>query len=182
MSKYFEDGPAPQYGPNLIAELKKKCPYIFLVCFRDKNQNVVVYQARVENGKLLHPPIEAYWLILEPSYQKARLSKRITHDREELNWMDHKFAWGFEQSRISDTEAKFEFKNFPHAMTVKLQSDSAQLCAAKNNRKYLIRSLYVAASEDIHIFNLQNNVKELYLVGVDITEKPYKPAKVYLKQ
>lgn len=179
--RYFEDGPAPDFGNNLITELKKKCPFIFLVCFRDKNKNVVIYQARVENNKLLDPPVEAYWLNLEPSYRDARTKQKIMHDREELGFLDHKFAWGFEQKKKSDTEALFQFNNFKHPMTVKVNNNGAQLFASKDNRKYLVRSLYIAASENIKIFNLKDNVKELYLSGTDITSKPYKPAKVQLK-
>jgi hypothetical protein len=182
--KYFEDGHAPDFGDNLISQLKAKCPYIFLVCFRDKNKNVMIYQARVEHGKLLNPPIEAYWLNLEPSYREDRKKQNIHHDREEQSFLDKKFAWGFEQKRISDTEAKFKFSNASEAeMTVKLSSSSneAQLFFKHQQRKYLIRSLYITASENIQIFNIRNNVKSLSLSGTDITAKPYKPAKIQLK-
>jgi len=181
--RYFEDGPAPNYGDDLVAQLKVKCPFVFLVCFRDKNKNVMIYQASVENGKLANPPIESYWLNLEPSYREARKKKNIHHDREEQGFLDKKFAWGFEQKRISDAEATFTFLNFPETvMTVKLSPNKqeAQLFCKYQDRKYLLRSLFIAASEDIHIFNLRKNVKTLYLNGTDITSKPYKPIKYQL--
>ena len=176
MAQSFTDGPAPT--PDHI---KAICPNVFLVCFRNKNRNVVVYQARVENGVLLDPPIEAYWLILEPSYQDARKAQGIYHDREELGFIDYKFAWGFEQKRISDTQATFMFNNFSHPMTIKINEKGAQAFANKDDRKYLIRSLFVKGSDNIKLFNIRDNVKSISLNALDITEKPYQPKTVYLK-
>ena len=180
MSRYFEDGPAPKYSDDIIGEIKKVCPLVFLVCFRDKNKNIMIYQARVQEGKLLDPPIENYWLILEPSYQEARKKQNIHHDREDPSFLDRQFAWGFDQKRVSDTEATFSFRNNPQPMTVKLTPQGCQLFVAKDQRKYLIRSLYIAASENIHLFDLKKNVKTLCISGLDITEKPYRATKVYL--
>lgn len=179
-TRYFESGPAPAYDGDVISAIKKACPFVFLVCFRDKNKNLMIYQTRVKDGKLLEPPIENYWLILEPSYQEARKKSGIIHDREEPSFLDRNFAWGFEQKRVSDTEATFKFKNNDQSMTVKLSPTGAQLFVAKDARKYLIRSLYIAASEDIKIFDLKKNVKTLFVSGLDITEQPYVMKKVYL--
>jgi hypothetical protein len=179
--KYFESGPAPDFGPELVTQLKVLCPNIFLVCFRDKNKNVMVYQARVANGVLLDPPVESYWLNLEPSYRDSRRKKGIVHDREEQNFLDRRFAWGFESKRASDKECSFCFKNFNHPMTVKLTPKGAKLFAVKDGRKYFIRTLYVEASENIKLLNLKDNVKSLCVHGLDVTTKPYRPAKSYLK-
>jgi len=181
MSRAFEDGPAPQYDGNVISKIKEKCPQVFIVCFRDKNKNLMIYQARVKDNKLMNPPIESYWLILEPSYQQARKKQKIHHDREEPSFLDHRFAWGFEQKRISDTEATFGFKNHPYPMTVKInEKGEAQLFCHKDNRMYLIRSLYIASSENIHLFNLKSNVKTLSITGFDVTAKPFQPKIIYL--
>lgn len=182
-TRYFEDGPAPDFGPEMFDQIKSVCPFVVLVCLRNKNKNAVIYQARVQDGNLMDPPIEAYWLNLEPSYREARRNKGILHDREELGMLDHRFAWGFGCERQSDKEARFWFKNYPDQhMTVKVGPDGqVKLFAAFNGRKYLLRSLYVAASDNLHLMNLADNVKELYLNVIDLTEKPYRSARVYLK-
>ncbi len=180
----FEDGPAPEYGADLIARLKQKCPQVFLVCFRNKNKNVIVYQARTspDGSKLLDPPVEGYWLILEPSYQDARKVQGILHDREELSFVDRTFAWGFECKRDNDTNATFAFRNrLETPMVLKCSPAGAQLFIAHENRRYNLRSLYIESSEEIHLFNLRDNVKELYLNAFDITQKPYRAKRVYLK-
>lgn len=179
--KSFEESPAPSYSKDLVTEIRKRCPNVFMVCFRDKNRNVVVYEARTKNGKLLDPPIDGYWLILEPSYQEPRRRKGILHDREEFSFLDTRFAWGYEQKRLSDTEASFSFKAFPHPLTVKVTEKDAKLFTAKDQRKYLLQQMYVRASDNIKFLNLSDNVRSILLKGLDITNKPYQPAEVYLK-
>ena len=177
----FEDGKAPQFGDNLVTDIRKRAPHVFLICFRSKNKHVVVYEAQVKDGKFLDPPVVGYWLILEPSYQEAR--KHISHDREELNYLDHKFAWGFETKRVSDKEASFSFSMFKHPMTVKISENGemSQLFTVKDEKKYLIRQLYVEASDNFHLRNIRDNVKSLTLQSVDITNKPYQVCSVRLK-
>lgn len=181
--KSFEDGPAPPYTEDLVAEIRRRCPYVFLICFRDKNRNVVIYEARVKDQKLLDPPVDAYWLLLEPSYQEPRKQKGIPHDREELSYVDHQFAWGFEQRKVSDKEASFSFRAFPHPLTVKLsdQGTTARLFAAKDGKKYVLQQLYVKASEHFNLFKLSDNVRSILVKGMNITRTPYHKDEFYLK-
>jgi len=179
--KYFEDGPAPEFGAELVTRLKALCPHIFLVCFRDKNQNVMIYQARVADGKLLDPPVESYWLVLEPSYLAARRKSGIVHDREEQSFLDRKFAWGYGATRLSDTEASFHFKNFANPMTVKVSPKGSKLFSVIDGRKYFLRTIFVKASENIKLLNIRDNLKSLCINGLDVTAKPYLKAKLYLK-
>lgn len=179
----FQTGPGPAYDKDLVANIRKRCPNVFLVCLRDKNKNVVVYEARTRDGKFLDPPVDAYWLILEPSYQEPRRKQGIHHDREELGFLDHKFAWGFESKRLSDTEAHFSFKALKHDMTLKL-SDNRQeafLFAIKDGRKYMLQQMMVRASDNLKLLNPSDNVRSICVKGLDITEKPYRPAEVYMK-
>ncbi len=179
--KAFEDKPAPVFGDNLFARVKEVCPDVFLICFRSKNKNVVVYQARVQDGKLMDPPVEAYWLILEPSYQAERRSRNIMHDREDLGFFDVTFAWGFSQERQNDTTAKFAFDRFKHDCTIKITPKGAQLFTIKNDSKYLLRSMFVEASESINIQNLQDNCKMLYFSCMNISKHPPTAETVYIK-
>lgn len=178
----FTTSKAPKYSPNLAQELKALNPNIFLVCFRSKNRNVVVYQTRVSaDGKLLDPPVEAYWLILEPSYQRDRKKHGIQHDREELGRIDKMFAWGFSSTKQSDTGASFKFNMFDHDLHIKVDQKGAKLFTTHDNKKYYLRTLYIESSEHIKLMNIQDNVKRLSLDGFDITSEPYRPATVVLK-
>lgn len=178
----FTTGRAPKYSDNLAQELKALNPHIFLVCFRSKNKNVVVYQARVSNdGVLLDPPVDAYWLILEPSYQRERKRQGIRHDREELGRLDKMFAWGFETKRETDTSASFKFAMFDHDLHIRVDTKGAKLFTTHSSKKYYIRTLYIESSEHIKLMNIRDNVKRLLVDGFDITTEPYRPATVVLK-
>jgi hypothetical protein len=180
--KSFENGPAPAYSNNLVDDIRKQCPNIFMVCMRNKNRNVVVYEARIsENKTLLDPPITAYWLILEPSYQEPRRKSGITHDREELAYIDHMFAWGFHAKRLSDTEAHFSFKAYEKDLTLRLVDGVPYLFSLKGPKKYLLQQMYVKASENMHLMRLSDNVASIMIKGLCIDTKPYEPVSVYLK-
>ena len=182
MPRVFEDGHAPDFSTHLVKDLKDRCPHIFMVCFRDKNQNVMVYQACVDaHGKLLDPPVEAYWLNLEPSYRQARKAKGIHHDREDLSFLDRTLAWGFETKRRNDHTADFKFKQFDLTMTVKANTKGAKLLAVMDEKKYFLRSLTVKASENLHLLNIRDNLKSLCVYGLDITKKPFVKIQHYLK-
>lgn len=56
----FMDGPAPPYNDALVSGIRKRAPYVFLVCFRNKNKNVVVYELCVRDGRVQDPPIRGY--------------------------------------------------------------------------------------------------------------------------
>lgn len=182
MSDVFKHGPAPPHGDKLVQELKRMCPDIFLVCFRSKNKNVFIYQARVDaNRCLMDPPVESYWLILEPSYQEARKKKGIKHDHEEPNFLDNRFAWGFKAKRMSDKKCTFEFSMYSHELHVQVDEKGSKLFTNHNSRKYYLRTLYIESSEHLKLINIRDNVKRLKLDGFDITETPYKPGSVILK-
>ena len=182
MARYFETDQCPEFGDNLVSKIRAICPFVFLICYRNKNKNIVVYQLRVQDGKLLDPPIESYWLIFEESYQQARRKQNIQHNREELSYLDHLFAWGFNQQRISDKEASFSFKNHNHPMVVKLINNEACLFTNWKDKKYMLRSLWIDTSDEIKLLNIQDNVRELSLSGLDITEKNnHKPSTIFLK-
>lgn len=179
--RYFENGPAPKWGDDMFGKIKQACPLVFLICCRNKNKNIVIYQARVDSqNNLDETPIESYWLLLEPSYQEKQRSNNIMHDREDLGFLDTTFAWGFEQKRMSNSQCMFKFKNFKEQdMVVQVKNGNANLFVEKMNRKFMIRSLYISASDDLHILNPRNNVQELYLNYLEITKKPYKAGKIY---
>jgi len=174
--KYFYNCKSPPFSENLYEELRNRCPYVFLICFRTKNKNVVIFQARVKNDKLLNPPVVGYWLLLEPGY-----SKNNEYDREELSFADNAFAYGFHSQWLNDYEAIFEFNNFNQKIHIKLSDKGLFAFAHRNNRKYLLRSLFIDASENLHLLKLSDNVKSISVSCLDITSQPYQPARIFIK-
>jgi hypothetical protein len=181
-NKSFLNGRAPPYSQNLLKEIKRIAPNVFLICRRNKNKNVVVYEAILkEDGSLDEKtPVVGYWLILEPSYQEKR--KDIPHDREELNILDRNFSWGFESKKIDDKTAKFKLKNYNKTLFVQIDKKGAKLIGEHNNQKYIINSLYVEGSENIQLLNIADNVKNLYLSTTNISANPPRFEKIYLRK
>lgn len=170
----FLKGPAPAAD-----KIKAQAPSVFLVCFRSKNANVVVYEANLQEDGTLHPdqPVVGYWLLLEESYRNARSE---THDREEFSYIDEKFAWGFHARRTSPHKAEFSFNQYPSLrMSVQVQSSTqtARVFMEWKGRKYLLQSLYISASERWRL-RPADNFQFMHLKTVDITERPYKPRKL----
>jgi hypothetical protein len=179
----FMNGPAPVYDSNIVRNIQMKQPTIFLVCQKSKNHNVPVYEVlHDEKGRLCDPPITGYCLILDTgaAYQPSRRKNGILHDRSPFNMLDLKFAWGWESKRLSDTEAEFWFTMFPkQRFTVTFQQKCAKMYAIRGDHKYLLRSMYVEASEQFHLFDLSHNIKTLYFKGVDISVRPPKPVTIH---
>lgn len=178
LMKTFEDRLAPPYSPQLFETVRKVCPRIFVLFFRKKNQNVVVYEANIVNG-VFSPttPVSAYWLILEPSYQQARRQQGIFHDREELNFLEQRIGFGYEVKVTAPTRCEFRFSNRPDDLIVlKLNPESGSVDAftAVGDRKYRLESFFVVGSDYPHLFNLQDNIEKLEANVIDITTKPYK--------
>lgn len=68
---------------------------IAFVISRNKNKNIVVYEAKLSGDALdASEPITVYWLDIDPEYQKKARAKGKDHDREELNWIEKKMAYG----------------------------------------------------------------------------------------
>jgi len=183
MSQLFTDKP--------ITDLKKSIsdhPTIFLHCFRSKNNNVMVYNA-LDNGN----KAEGFWLMLDKEYRKTRYKtmlekKEAFHDREEMNYIERKFAWSFQ---FDPKTRRFTFgllAKLPLFMKVKTDKktgeEKAYLNCALGGRKYIIHSMYVDTGESYSLTklnptNLLSQVDILYIQGLDITEKNnHHPAKV----
>lgn len=160
--KHFEDGFAPNYSSEFQTHILKRCPSVFLIFYRSKNQNVVIYDANItknENGKYIFqdPAIDIYWLDIEPSYREKRMKQGINHDREELNMWD-KQVYGIEEKRISDTQINFRFKLLPkHWFIVKLSEDTGTVKTfiTFQNIRYWVRSLSIQGQFSItHLLQL----------------------------
>lgn len=180
----FTQGPAPPLSDHFVDDIHKLCPEVFLVCFRSKNKNVVLYQLNLEGGKVSSDEaVRGYWLVLDEGkdYKPYRRRRGIHHDREELSYLDLKFAWGTKTQKLSDHSASFSFETFPFPMTVLYKNGEAKLFTKIENRKFFVRSLYIDASDNINLFNLKDNMKSLYLNTLEVTDpKKTKPVKILI--
>jgi hypothetical protein len=177
MVHIFEQKTAPDYGPNILKEIQEMCPNVFLVVMRSKNENVVVYEANIENGKFnKNNPVNVYWLNLAPEYRKGRRKRGILHDKEDLNLFERKFVWGCTTKHVdqsNEKEVNFSFNvDSTHKMKLKITpcGKKARLFMVWKGNKYWLRSGYAAATENITI-NLRNNLIELSFNTIDVQTK-----------
>jgi len=105
----FTSGPIPEAAlasrEALTAYVTRQAPRVVLVCFRNVNQNVVVYEAQVDSqGKFVEDaPLVGYWLELEPSYRESRRAQGLLHDRGEFSRLDRSLAWSFQVQPVPNT-------------------------------------------------------------------------------
>ena len=177
----FADGPAPEYGPSMVKEIMKRCPLAFLVCMRSKNKNVVVYKLNVKDGKIANPPIDGFWLDVDPAYRKPRRAKGIRHDRVEFGFLDRTLAWKINVNEKKDTTLKVSFQLFSHPLTVKYENGQANVYTTHKGSTYLFRSMYIDTGENLTLGNILNNCKTLYFNGLNLSKKPPVREKVYLR-
>jgi hypothetical protein len=168
----FLNGPAPDFGPNFVNRLKKRCPFVFLVFMRSKNQNVVVYEANVKNGKFDRKnPVSVYWLDVDPKYRSKNRVKGIAHDREELNLFEKKFVWGCSTKMINDMELNLHLKlDKQQPLLVKLGKKGANLFVVWQKEPYYVRSAFVAATENVKL-SLRSNISKLTFQAIHVKTK-----------
>jgi len=170
----FFDGPAPNPGDTFVSEVKKRCPNVFLIFFRNKNLNCVIYELNIVNGKVnKDKPVEIYWLDVDPKYRETTRKTGIKHDRTEITSFENSFVYGVYSEVLNDTEVQIKFKaDASWPLRVKWGSNkSASLYVVKDGITYLIRSAYVAATENVNLFKLSDNVSELTFHVVNTTTK-----------
>lgn len=92
----FPEPADPGLLPYVEAYLEKlENPHVVFFICRNKNRNIVVYEAKMDAG-VLKPddPLDGYWLDIDPEYQaKARTAGRAD-DRVDLNFFERKMAYG----------------------------------------------------------------------------------------
>lgn len=169
----FTDGPAPNASDSFVTEIKKNCPNVFLIIFRNKNKNVVIYEAKTQDNKFnKENPVEVYWLDIDPEYRKPRREKNINHDRVELTMIESSMAYGISHELLNDKELQITFNaNSELPMRVKLSDKGASLFAIRNKIPYMIRSAYVASRETINLLKPTDNITELTFNVVNLQSK-----------
>jgi hypothetical protein len=146
MSNYFTTERAPSAGPKFISEVKKICPFVFLVCFRSKNKNAMVYQLNVKNGKVDESnPVISYWLSVDEEYRQSNTSPI---DKEPLNMLDKK-VWKHSVEKVKNNEYRFKIDLYGGTwMRISNSSRGTRLFIEHEKEMYISRSLYICCNND----------------------------------
>lgn len=124
---------AEQKGDSTqIDDLRKSNPNILFIIGRSKNKNIVVYEANLKNNELDPTnPVIVYWLDLDPEYVKANRAKGIMTDREELNMIEKKFAYGLSSEPVAGKPGTYKvilvaFKDRPVIVSFDKENNKLQ--------------------------------------------------------
>jgi hypothetical protein len=179
MTSSFLDKPAPDYGPDLLNQIKLRCPNVFFIFFRNKNQNIVVFELNIQNNQISSKkPIDWYWLDIDPAYRAPRRAQGIMHDRVEMSAFDQT-AFGITSEIKSPTEVIMNFNVQPHPMRVIWNDKGARMFVIYDHVLYMVRSASVIGTTGLpDLINLRSNVKELSFSGIDMESKPQKLVKI----
>ena len=165
----FCDAPAPDPSPTVTSEIKRRCPNVFLVILRQKNANVVVYEARVKSPGVFdrEKPFDVYWLDIDPAYRATRRAQGIKHDRVELSAFEFNRIFGITWQLISDSEAHVKFNVEDWPVRVKLSAMGAKLFAQHGENCFFVHRGFVSANDRTpNLTDLKSNVVELSFTGV----------------
>jgi hypothetical protein len=132
------------------------CHEHLFVIARSKNANVVVYDAKVESGRLAEQPVSAYWLL---DGDPAR--------REELTTFEFNRAYGFTLSPGQEPDTyTFAFKagRGRHA-TVRIQGGCPVMLVTIQGHLAVLKRIYVKSKEG----GVMPKVESIELFGEDAT-------------
>eukprot|EP01084_Bolivina_argentea_P156755 273178_1 len=130
----------------------KKDTVLFWIA-RSKNENIVVYEAQKKNNSDHYNEVVGFWLDIDPEYVKAARKKGKMDDREELNFMEKKMAYGYS---LTSTEKNKKEKIYQltivsvPSMVMDLITDKdgkPRAVTIINGQKCYLRKIYVATKE-----------------------------------
>jgi len=130
------------------------CPAHLFVIARNKNANIVAYDAKLEpSGRLAEEPVVAYWLLYG---DPAR--------REELNAVEWKRAYGFTIARGDEPDSDFlTFRGGKRRITIRVRDGCPQAVGTIAGRTGILRRLFVQSKE-----GLMPSVEYVELFGEDL--------------
>lgn len=173
----FTDKPIPHDIINdkakLLKYIKKKTPLVFLVLFRSYNKNIIVFEANVQNGKFHEEmPVIAYWLVLEEGkgYRATRREQKISHDREELSFLDRTIAYNFTTKKENETCIIFSFSQFEKKLIIILQDKIAKCFMYEGDQKYLVSYVFLKTGY-INMISLTGTVDHITVGGINLHTK-----------
>lgn len=152
----FDKLPAPSANTeNIDAEIKKRNPFIALICDRPKkNANKFIVELNIgPDGEVDEKqPVNVFWLDIEPSYIAARLKKGIQHNRDEVTDYQLTFGWKFTAKKLKKNKVSFRFDYFNFEEMVFKWYPKKRLTRCfytADNKEYLVQLLNVDADDNI---------------------------------
>jgi len=145
-----------------------KNPLNVLIIRRNKNKNVVIYQANLKSDGTLNEsePLICFWLKIEPSYIKKRRQQGYKDDRIGLNFLERNMGYGFSVEKSAADAWILYFvslKSRPCVLTLK--DGKPVLYGALNKVKNVIlKEWYVEATEN---FIGYPTVRSITVTGLD---------------
>ena len=169
----FTDKPFPSHTTTdeAIALVYEESPNIFLVISRNKNKNLMVYEAVLDATKRKLLGIVQYWLDIEPSYvAKARAQGRF-HDRDEICKLDL-FGYGLQVlDRSRPDRWDLKFKQCPkYQMTMRIGKDDVGLFRRDITTKAVLKVHHLHI-HDRAIMGMLPTVDRVDIVAYDKTRK-----------
>jgi hypothetical protein len=167
----FTDAPAPDYGKNLVSELRKRNPNVVLVFFRNKNKNVVVCEA-VKRGNSV--ALDVYWLDIDPAYRAPRRASGIRHDRSELTQLERDHAFGAKSTDIDANSCSVTFNSVPHyTLRLEMAPAGSKLVLHYEGNNYRLRSVNVIANDGMQVLISSAILKKLQVnLFNEATQRP----------
>jgi len=168
-----------------VSQIQANNPDILFIISRNKNQNIVVYEAKRTENKQLAPenPVDVYWLDIDPEYVRANRKKGKLDDRVELGSLEKSLAYGVSSNNIPGKPGHYEIKLVAYKeRPVIVYLDENKMAHAEmviNGTLSNIKSIYIQVSE--RIFELRPDVLYFDLKGIDkhgkVVEERVVPAK-----
>ena len=117
---------------------------------RSKNKNIVCYEALKRNQcDEQYNDVEGYWLCIDPEFVKKNRKKGRMTDREGLNMIERKMAYGWNVTHPSKDCYELSLVSLP-SMKLQIVTDSdgkPHAVAMINGHKCYLRRIYVMAKE-----------------------------------
>lgn len=152
-----------------IHELCNRYPGIFCVLTRSCNQNVIVYEVNFDRkyNVCKQKPVKAYWLDLDKNLQKIRRKKGISHDFEELSYIEEKYAYGVSTKFLAPDKLKVCFSIPNMSCTVLIKNKKA---FAYHQQKIFNKAYCIIKSSSIQ-WSLKKMIKSVTLFYTDGSKK-----------
>lgn len=124
---------------------------------RNKNKNLVCYDANIVNGKLdTRKPLKVYWVNREESPGETK----------DLSAIQRRFAYGYKLRSEGDDSAEVTLTAYPdRVLTIRRQNGKYICTVMIDNKQAFLQSLYVKAKEGNF-----NSVEYVELKGVSMDD------------
>jgi hypothetical protein len=126
---------------------------IAFIIERSLNKNIVVYEGLIhEESKQLRTdkPIDAYWLDIDPAYVEKNRKNGKMHDRDELNLIERKMAYGVSWEPIEEEEGGYTMTlvALPKRKGIfKLVNGTPKAIMEINGQQCYMQSIYVESKQ-----------------------------------